>query len=91
MFDIDAEIGEVNYKVRPYAYRSQNGAIVIDYNVEIPVAAPGHPVTWWQSQYSDYVDPAFILPWLYYPEKGYTLEEEAKRHLTAKNQLDKQV
>ena len=82
MFDIDAEIGEVNYKVRPYAYRSQNGAIVIDYNVEIPVAAPGHPVTWWQSQYSDYVDPAFILPWLYYPEKGYTLEEEVKRHLT---------
>jgi hypothetical protein len=29
MFDIDAEIGEVNYKVRPYAYRSQNGAIYL--------------------------------------------------------------
>jgi hypothetical protein len=82
MFDIDTEIGEVNYKVRPYAYRSQNGVIVIDYNVEIPVAAPGDPVTWWQSQYSDYADPAFILPWIYDPEKGYALEDEAKRHLT---------
>jgi hypothetical protein len=82
LFDIDTEIGEVNYKVRPYAYRSQNGAIVIDYNIEIPEAAPGNPVTWWQSHYSDYADPAFILPWLHDPEKGYTLEEEAKRYLT---------
>jgi hypothetical protein len=82
MFDVDTEIGEVNYKVRPYAYRSQNGAIVIDYNVEIPEAAPGDPVTWWQSHYSDDPDPAFVLPWLHDPEKGYTLEDEAKRHLT---------
>jgi hypothetical protein len=82
LFDINTEIGEVNYKVRPYAYRSQNGVIVIDYNVELPVAAPGDPVTWWQNHYSDYADPAFILPWLYDPEKGYTLEEKAKRHLT---------
>ena len=82
MFEIDTQIGEVNYKVRPYAYRSQNGAIVIDYNVEVLEAAPGDPVTWWQNQYSEYADPAFILPWLYDPEKGYTLEEDAKRQLT---------
>ena len=82
MYDIDTGIGEVNYRVRPYSYRSKNGAIVIDYNVEIPEAAPGYPVTWWQNYYSDNPDPAFILPWLYYPEKGNTLQEEAKRHLT---------
>ena len=82
LYNIDTQIGEVNYKVTPYAYRSLNGAIVIDYNVEIPEASPGDPVTWWQNNYSDYSDPAFILPWLYDPEKGYTLEEDAKRHLT---------
>lgn len=82
LYDIDTQIGEVNYKVTPYAYRSESGAIVIDYNVEIPEASPGDPVTWWQNNYSDYSDPAFILPWLYDPEKGYTLEEDAKRHLT---------
>jgi hypothetical protein len=80
MFDVDTEIGEVNYKVKPYAYRSINGAIVIDYNIEIPVAIPGAPVTWWQNNYTDYADPAFILPWLYDPEKGETLEEDIKRH-----------
>ena len=82
MYDIDTEIGEVNYKVCPYAYRSKYGAIVVDYNVEIPEASPGDPVTWWQNHYSDYSDPAFILPWLYDPEKGNTLEEDAKRYLT---------
>jgi hypothetical protein len=82
LYDIDTQIGEVNYKVCPYAYRSQSGAIVVDYNVEIPEASPGDPVTWWQNHYSNYSDPAFILPWLYDPEKGNTLEEDAKRHLT---------
>jgi hypothetical protein len=82
LYDIDTQIGEVNYKVSPYAYRSESGAIVIDYNVEVPEAPPGHPVTWWQKHYSDNSDPAFILPWLYDPEKGNTLEDDAKRHLT---------
>lgn len=82
LFDVNSGIGEVNYKVSPYAYRSKDGAIVIDYNVEAPLAAPGDPVTWWQRHYGAQPDPAFILPWLYDPEKGYTLEEDAKRHLT---------
>ena len=80
--NIDAGIGEVNYSIRPYAYWADNGSLVVDYNVEPQEAPPGQPVTWWQNNYGELPDPAIILPWLYDPEKGYTLEDETKRCLT---------
>ena len=79
---IDMTIGEVGYIVTPYAYWSKNGALVVDYAAKPELAPMGGTPTWWQEHYEDLADPAFILPWHYDPEKGYTLEEEAKRYQT---------
>ncbi|MBN2708798.1 MAG: T9SS type A sorting domain-containing protein [Calditrichaceae bacterium] len=79
---IDMGIGEVGYIVTPYAYWAKNGALVIDYAVKPELSKPGGTPTWWQVYYEDYADPAFILPWRYDPEKGFTLEDDAKRQQT---------
>jgi hypothetical protein len=79
---IDRGLGEVGYSVTPYSYWSTSGALVMDYAVSPEIAAPGGTPTWWQSYYSEAPDPAFILPWRYDPEKGYSLEEDAKRYQT---------
>ncbi len=79
---IDMGLGEVGYIVTPYAYWATNGALIIDYAVKPELAAPGGTDTWWQVHYGDKPDPAFILPWRYDPEKGFTLQEEAKRNQT---------
>ncbi|RQW08237.1 T9SS C-terminal target domain-containing protein, partial [candidate division KSB1 bacterium] len=79
---IDMGIGEVGYIVTPYAYWAKNGALVVDYAVKPELAAVGGTPTWWQIHYQDRADPAFILPWRYDPEKGYTLQEKVKRYQT---------
>ncbi len=79
---IDLGIGEVTYTVTPYAYWARNGALVVDYAVKPELSAPGGTPTWWQVRYEDWADPAFILPWRYDPEKGFTLEDEIKRMQT---------
>jgi hypothetical protein len=79
---IDMGLGEVSYIVTPYSYWATNGALVLDYAVRPELAPPGGTDTWWQVHYSDWADPAFILPWRCDPEKGFTLEDEAKRMQT---------
>jgi hypothetical protein len=79
---IDMGIGEVGYIVTPYAYWAKNGALVLDYAVKPELAQPGFTPTWWQTHYDNLSDPAFILPWLYDPEKGFTLQEDIKRYQT---------
>ncbi len=79
---IDMGIGEVGYIVTPYAYWARNGALVVDYAAKPELAQAGGTPTWWQVHYENLPDPAFILPWRYDPEKGYTLQEEAKRQQT---------
>lgn len=79
---IDMGLGEVSYRVTPYSYWSKNGALVVDYSVEPELADPGYPPTWWDNRYGNLPDPAFILPWRYDPEKGFTLEDESKRFQT---------
>jgi hypothetical protein len=54
----------------------------VDYAVRPELAPQGGTETWWQVNYSHLADPAFILPWRYDPEKGFTLEDEAKRQQT---------
>jgi len=56
--------------------------LVVDYAAKPELAAPGGTPTWWQVHYEDLADPAFILPWRYDPEKGYNLQDEAKRQQT---------
>jgi hypothetical protein len=79
---IDMGIGEVGYIVTPYAYWANNGALVVDYAAKPELAPIGGTPTWWQVHYEDLADPAFILPWRYDPEKGYSLQEEEKRQQT---------
>jgi hypothetical protein len=89
-FDLQANFGSLvdslgtiaSYTVYPYAYRSKDGAIVINYAVDPTIAPPGQPQTWWQQNYGSYSDPTFILPWFYDPEKGIALSEPAKRYQT---------
>ena len=79
---IDMGLGQVSYIVTPYTYWATNGALVIDYAVRPDLAPPGVPPTWWQVNYGDLADPAFILPFRYHPEKGFKLEENATRMFT---------
>ena len=73
---IDKNIGEVEYTLQPYVYWSKNGALVIDYNVDLTGQ-------WWEENYGQKPDPAFIMPFRYGPEKGNTYEYESKRILTS--------
>jgi len=79
---IDMGIGEVGYIVTPYAYWARNGALVVDYAAKPELAAIGGTPTWWQVHYEYLDDPDFILPRRYGPEKGFTLQQEAKRYQT---------
>ncbi|MBD3240248.1 MAG: hypothetical protein GF331_06645 [Chitinivibrionales bacterium] len=75
--DLDMGVGEVRYLVRPYAYWSTNGALVLDYAVSPDQPTGTH--TWWTARYGSSSDLTFVLPWKYDdPEKGYTLQDSTK-------------
>ncbi len=65
--------GEVDYKITPYVYYSENGAFILDYIAEPIAIANGTAVdtTWWDRHYSSHPDLAFIQPWRYDVEKGF--------------------
>lgn len=71
----DRGIGNAAYTVTRYAYWGKNGALVLDYTVD-PVG------TWWEVNYGQRPDPAWSLPWRYYPEKGFALDDPRQRQLT---------
>lgn len=79
---LDMGVGEVRYTVTPYAYWATNGALTLDFAVRPELAPPGGTPTWWQARYGERCDATFILPWKYDPEKGDTLQDEAKREQT---------
>lgn len=80
---LDTKWGDIaGYTVTPYAYRAKSGALEINYTVDPNIAAQGFPPTWWQEKYGNHPDPTFILPWLYDPEKGIQLTENATRYQT---------
>ncbi len=76
---IDLGIGETYYSVTPYAYWAKSGALVLDYAVNPRPSGINIPQTWWQQQYSNKSDPAFILPWRLDPEKGYSVSDDKKQ------------
>jgi hypothetical protein len=78
---VNRSIGETGYNVTPYIYWATSGAMVIDYAARPILPEPGGTNTWWSSNYNK-PDPAFILPWRLDPEKGLTLEDEARRYQT---------
>jgi hypothetical protein len=78
---IDRSYGPTEYRVTPYAYWSKQGALVVDYSVE-PEIGSQVDKTWWQDMYGDFPDPTLILPWRLDPEKGFGINDEAKRQQT---------
>jgi hypothetical protein len=77
IFDrIDKGLGEVEYSLQPYVYWSENGAMVIDYNVNLTG-------NFWNTYYGKKPDLAFIMPYRYSPEKNQTLQHDSKRILTS--------
>nr|MDJ0868898.1 CARDB domain-containing protein [Myxococcota bacterium] len=81
-------IGETEYSVTPYAYWAKNGALVLAYAAEVGEAGPGGTDTWWDANYKSAPDPTFILPWKYDPEKGFPVQDEAKRQQTRDIRLE---
>ncbi len=73
-FQVDGNIGRLEanfdnvarYFITPYIYRSQSGALVLDYMVELD----SNNKDWWVANYGQKPDLAFILPWRYAKEKG---------------------
>jgi hypothetical protein len=69
---------EVRYTITPYAYWANNGALVLDYSVQLE---QGVIETWWQQVYGKQPDPAFNLPFRLDPAKGIGINPE-KQFLT---------
>jgi len=82
MGSIESSTSEAIYSVTPVAYWAKNGALVVDYSVDVAISGPGGTDTWWKTHYEDFPDPSFILPWKFDPEKGFTLQDETKRWQT---------
>ena len=67
--NIDQSIlGTKTYTTSPYIYWASNGALVLDYAVNLDVSA-GVP-SWWEENYSGKPDLSFILPWRNDEAKG---------------------
>jgi Secretion system C-terminal sorting domain len=90
-FQIDGQIGRLNenydnvarYNITPYIYRSQSGALVLDYAVNLDESNKD----WWEDNYGQKPDLAFILPWRYAVEKGSDHIKPSKLQKTSEIQF----
>jgi hypothetical protein len=55
--------GDADYKVTPYLYWGQNGALVVDYGVDPSSLGDSTLGTFWDKNYLTRSDPGLILPW----------------------------
>ena len=75
--------GDVSYKVQPFVYWTNDGALVVDYAVQPSIqAGPTSPTTFWSNRYGNKPDPAFIMPWRYYKEMVGDTQDHERRHQT---------
>ena len=79
---INQSLGEDQYIVTPYSYWGDNGALVIDYAVQPVLSAPGGTETWWQQRYGQEPDPALALPYRYWPQEGFAVQDPEKVYQT---------
>lgn len=90
-FQVDGKIGRLNenydniarYFITPYIYRSQSGALVLDYQVDLDE----NNMDWWNENYGQKPDLAFILPWKYAVEKGSENIKPSKKQKTSEIQF----
>jgi Secretion system C-terminal sorting domain len=79
---INQTLGEDQYTVTPYSYWARSGALVIDYAVQPSVSQPGGTETWWQEKYGHAPDPALALPYRYWPQEGFAVQDPTKIYQT---------
>lgn len=82
MGSIDESFGETAYTVKPFAYWTDNAALVLDYAVEPSIAPPGQPKTWWQQQYGVRPDLTLNLPRLLDFEEQAGITSDAARFIS---------
>lgn len=61
MAQYDGTLGQMNYLVRPFAYYTNTGALVLDYAVEPETTRIGVE-TFWDRYYGHLPDPTMVLP-----------------------------
>ena len=64
MGELGRDYSSANYFVTPYLYWGQNGALVLDYAIDLSTN-PGDTLlgTFWDRRYSANPDPGLLLPW----------------------------
>ena len=70
---------EAPYNITPYAYWSTNGALVLDYDVELLTWEDTGAQTFWDKYYN-IPDLSLVLPWRYHLEKGIHLTDKSKKY-----------
>jgi hypothetical protein len=63
MGDLDRAYSDANYLVTPYLYWGQNGALMLDYGIDLPVNGDTLLGTFWDKHYFTKPDPGLLLPW----------------------------
>lgn len=58
-----------SYYIIPYAYWAKNGALVLDYKVNVT----SNPSSFWNEKYGNKTDVSMSLPWRLDPDKGFPL------------------
>jgi NHL repeat len=69
-----------NYSMRPFLYWNRLGALVLDWEVQLPTSNNGVD-TFWQQMYGHRPDPALDLPDLLDPQKGYGIPPGGLQYL----------
>ena len=63
MGDLNRAYSDANYYVTPYLYWGQNGALVLDYGIDLPSNGDTVLGTFWDKNYFTKPDPGLLLPW----------------------------
>ena len=79
MKGVDESLGDVSYTVKPFAYYSPEGALVLDWAAEPAVSPPGFPPTFWQREYGRDPDLSLVLPRRLDVEKQAGISSDAVR------------
>ena len=77
---LNRAIPATNYTMRPYLYWNRAGALVLDWEVELPTSNNGVE-TFWQRMYGHQPDPALNLPDLLDAAKGYSTPQSGLQNL----------
>jgi hypothetical protein len=77
---LNRAVPATNYTMRPYLYWNRAGALVLDWEVELPTSNNGVE-TFWQRMYGHQPDPALNLPDLLDTAKGYSTPQSGLQNL----------